>query len=115
MKIIEIKNTSAGEVAYILDEQHATVFKVLVKDMTGISGTPRRIVPTYEEFEYEEEPAPRRRVRIPIHQVEAEDDQELPPPPNSRPAMKKNIMPPGIAEIFTPAGQQGEAIEKRTI
>lgn len=117
MKIIEIKNTTHGEVAYLFDEQNARVIKVLVEDMTPPVRVPVKRRPAYEELEYEEEKVtevPRRR-RIPTPQDDMDEQEEMPLPANQRSPMKKNIMPPGVASIFTPAGQQGEAVETRRV
>ena len=123
MKIIEIRNTNVGEVAYILDEAAGRVIKVLVDDYTGYS----------ENTEAEPE-RPRRTVRrapkfqkVPGKELTVEDipDFDLPPvqkevetekKPFVAPDKRRNsIIPPHLKGIFLPADTPGAAVEKRVV
>lgn len=120
MKLIEIKNTNRGEIAYLFDEQQNRVYKVFVEDLTQDRSSRKRDIED-EELEYDDAPSSRHKSIIPFKvsikpSVEVVDDQKTELPPRRQPVpLKRNIMPPGIAGVFTPAGQPGEAIEQRTV
>lgn len=117
MKIIEIRQTRNGEVAYILDEERRSVIKVFVDDYTN----PNK--PAYEEPEAEME-MPRRRVKVrpvemPTRGGEAEiyEDEIFPEKekPNTRRQAPPSIIPSNLAGVFRKPGSPGEAIESRNI
>jgi hypothetical protein len=58
MKIIEIRKTNIGEVAYLFS--NGKIYKVLVEDLTG-KYVENETRPVFEE-DIEEETAPRRRI-----------------------------------------------------
>ena len=132
MKIIEIRNTQYGEVAYILDGSR--VMKVMVEDHT-MNKYPELEVET-EEIEYEE-PRPRRRVmKAPRMKAVPQDDGpreinindipdemldrrspigEKPNLTNVTKVRRPNIIPPNLAGVFRKPGEPGAATETRMV
>ena len=105
MKIIEIRNTRYGEVAYVLDEERGRVIKLLVDDHTG-----------YNEVGEDDRPPVRRR--LPVREtVEEIAEEELPPekPPVRPRVAPKSIIPPHLAGVFLPPDSPGAAVERRNI
>ena len=89
MKFLEVLRTKSGrEVAYLFDETKGRVLKVWVEDMTQVD---RGEEITYDADENEDERPP-RRVQV------------------NKP---RNIMPPGIAQVFEPQGSPREAVVTR--
>jgi hypothetical protein len=116
MKIIEIRNTRDGEVAYIFDEETGRVKKVFVDDYTSSEK------PYHEEETFDEEP-PRRRVvnnktlrRAPVRTVEYETDEtEEDIEDRTKIQERPSIIPPHLAGVFVPADSPGAAQEIRRI
>ena len=122
MKIIEIRTTQCGEVAYVFDEESGKIMKVLVEDWTR------------GEVEEEDAPPlrrlPRRKVRPVPMPTRGEDDvltvddipDDLPDIPEQKqrkiPGPKvspKSIMPPHMRGIFLKPDEPGAAVERRQV
>ncbi len=100
MKIIEIRNTPNGEVAYLFDGQR--VMKVLVEDYTGG-------VSDYED-------PPRRRIVTPPISEDIQFEEEIPQSPVRRPVGRpKTIIPANLAGVFKQPGTPGAAVEERRV
>lgn len=111
MKIIEIRKTQYGEVAYVYDEINGRVLKLLVEDMTG-----------YGEEEERPIVKPRRRIRpvdMPTYDGGILEEEDLPPleeKPLAKPRVApKNIIPPHLRGVFIPNDQPGAAVERREV
>ncbi len=125
MKIIEIRQTKQGEIAYVWDGRK--IIKMFVEDHTRAARTP---APEYEEEEFLEEEefveAPPVRmpsvklkplrvpkntpVRISDLPVDSEGLPDLP-----RGEAPKSIIPPGMRGLFIEHDQPGAAVERRKI
>lgn len=118
MKIIEIRTTQYGEVAYVFDEESGKVMKVVVEDWTN------------GEVEEDERPPlrrlPKRKVRpVPIKMRGEEltiDDipDDLPDITEQKPRVMpkvqpKSIMPPHLRGIFIKPDEPGAAVERRQV
>lgn len=119
MKIIEIKQTKYGEVAYIFDEQQGRVIKVMVDDYTMRKERER-------DYEIKEEPEDDPRYTRPTRRGFVEDSEDnrggekLPPDDEpekkSQPLVKKRtIMPPYMRGMFIKPGSPGASEERREV
>lgn len=115
MKVIEIRNTRQGEVAYILDEDTGRLIKVLVEDLTGFSGYNAERVE-----EIIEEPIVRRRIptlrrpKTPVFEEEVVDEETSLAPAKILPMKPPpSIVPPHLAGIFKKPDTPGAAVERR--
>lgn len=111
MKIVEIRQTKYGEVAYVFDEQDGKLYKLLVEDLTNLKDE----VPL--------ERIPRRRVRpVPMPMIDdGLEEDDLPPLKEEKSLVDKprvapkNIIPPHLRGVFIPQDQPGAAIERREV
>lgn len=138
MKIIEIKNTSYGEVAYIFDEHKGRVIKIMVDDYTGIKGRGEEEFDEQIEEEIEEEvPRVRKAIvkkpiqrRVPKGEITIDDipDEMFGDEPKNKrviqkepkefvaPDRKRNsIIPPHLRGMFIKPGQPGASEETRLV
>jgi len=91
---IEIKQTTKGEVAYILNTETGQVTKSYVSE-------------TFSE----EDPLVRPSRRLPVyHEDPANDSEER---PKVKIADKPAVMPPGLRGVFLPPDTPGSAVETR--
>ena len=130
MKIIEIRNTTYGEVAYVYDEYKGKIIKVLVEDQTGVSDyndfeeqpqetvirpvrkIKRRIVREEPEEEIEEDPRiiPKERQQMVIEKGELVIKEK--PVKIGKP---KTIIPRNLMGVFLQPDQPGAAKEERRV
>lgn len=114
MRIIEIKQTKYGEVAYIFDEDNQRVIKLPVDDFTDLAYAKEN----RERFVKYDEDAPVRIPRRPsrIQSEEIEPEREEPRPrPNLPDKPKPSIMPPHLRGVLIEPDQPGAAVETRRI
>jgi hypothetical protein len=133
MKIIEIRQTSIGEVAYVYEEQTGKIVKVLIEDRTGYGDEEEveDVLPVYTPSKRIIKRVQKRLIREEEpEEVEEEVKEDVPlgPPKMAivndelivtrEPLAKKtkgNIMPAGIRSVFLPHDTPGSAIEKRNV
>ena len=117
MKIIEIRNTVYGEVAYVFDEVNQRVIKLPVDDFTGYNEVE-------EEIEKPVYPRRKRRPKPMIKNVEITEEVDFENLPNEqekvgpvRPKImpKKTIIPASLQGVFRQPGQPGAAVETRQL
>lgn len=108
MKIIEIRDTQYGEVAYVFSEEDGKLYKLLVEDLTGFADT--------EEDKPPLRRLPRKKMRpvpMPTRDVEDDAQEEL---PLARPRVApKSIIPSHLAGVFMKPGSPGAAEERREV
>ena len=123
MKVIEIRQTSRGEVAYLWDG--LKVIKTFVEDYTNPNkrASDDNYVEEYEEVEVEPVPMPVARVntvKVPVRPQKARqpvlemDEDGLPKLERSGPP-KPSMIPPGMRGLFIEHDQPGAAVEKRKV
>ncbi len=120
MKIIEIRNTQYGEVAYVFDEESGKIMKVLVEDWTR------------NEVEEDDRPPlrriPKRKVRpvpMPMRDADGAIDindipDDLPEIPEQKPPVvpkgrPRSILPPHLRGVFIKPDEPGAAVERRQV
>ena len=110
MKVIEIKQTQRGDIAYIWDEQKQEVMKVWVKDYT------RQTDPDPEYEDEEEKFIPKLKtpkIISPKEPVLEMDEDGL--PKLERGEQPKTIIPPGMRGMFIEHDQPGASVERRKL
>jgi len=132
MKIVEIKNTPDGEVAYIFDERAGKLYKIWVEDYTQTEEEERPLpkpkpkqrirpveMPIFDgkrELTVDDIPDDLPDRRPPARTIENENTQEeLPPSLRVTPKRNKSMIPPHLVGIFRKPGEPGAAIETRNV